>query len=363
MSELPHPFADMMAHFLAARKNTRSEHKSEMWDVFQEDFESVIAAVDSWPAFLRNSISTGLNDDLVRWVPGADGGYKVESDTPWNRRLNGDFSNLLPANLETPEQEKEIKNLFATIFTLCDSDFVLSNLAPDTGSPPTVGLDFRENVDAPLQNYRVGYHDLGLIYHCWQVIRAAASLPGDLASVVEIGCGFGGMIAKIKDLYPDASCVLFDLPEINSVQTYYLSQRFPEARILGFCDFQERGSSVFGDNADFLILPGWLIEEMPPETVDLAINMRSMMEMTPETIGFYFDNLHRVMRIGGVFACTNRYQKLSVLKEYPFDDRWRILLSQTSNMQGHIHELIVERTTRPQPFSVRTAMKILAPFV
>ena len=183
------------------------------------------------------------------------------------------------------------------------------------------------------------------------------------ATIVEIGGGFGGMLAKMKDLFPDTKCIMFDLPEVNAGQTYYLSQRYPAARILGFMDFVQRGPIIFEEKADFLILPGWLIQEMPDGSADLVANVHSMMEMTPETIGFYFDNLHRVMRIGGVFACTNRYQKLSVLKEYPFDDRWRILLSQTSNMQGHVHELIVERTTTSQPFSVRTAMKSLAPFV
>jgi SAM-dependent methyltransferase len=361
MSQLPHPFADMMVHFLASRETMRSEHKSEHWDVFQKDFESVIAATDAWPVFLRNSISAGFNDDLSRWVPGADGGSGVEGDTPWNRRRNGDFSELLQANLETPEQQKEITNLIVTIMAVCGREFVLSNLAPDIGSPPTLSVGIKENNDAPQQNYRVSFHDLILIYYCWQVFRVAASR--ELKSVVEIGGGFGGIIAKIKDLYPNASCVLFDLPEVNAVQTYYLQQRFPEARILGFHDFQERGPLVFGENADFLILPGWLIEEMPHESVDLAINIRSMMEMTPETVGYYFDNLHRAVRIGGVFACANRYQKISIIKEYPFDDYWRILLSQTSNLQGHIHELIVERTSRPQPFSVRTAMKSLAPFV
>ena len=108
------------------------------------------------------------------------------------------------------------------------------------------------------------------------------------ATIVDIGGGFGGMLAKMKDLFPDTKCIMFDLPEVNVCQTYYLSQRYPNARIWGFKDFVQRGPVIFEEKADFLILPGWLIQEMPDGTVDLVVNARSMMEMTPEIIDFYF---------------------------------------------------------------------------
>jgi len=34
--------------------------------------------------------------------------------------------------------------------------------------------------------------------------------------------------------------------------------------------------------------------------------------------------------------------KLSILKYYPYDDYWSIVLSQKSRVEGHIHDLILK---------------------
>ena len=101
---------------------------------------------------------------------------------------------------------------------------------------------------------------------------------------------------------------------------------------------------------------------MPDGSVDLIVNVRSMMEMTPEVIDFYFSQIQRAVPVGGLFSCCNRYMKLTALKNYPFDDRWRTIVSQTPIIQTQMHELIVERTKKPQAFPVKEALKSLMPF-
>ncbi len=359
--DLEAPFTVMLDNFCAARDKAPAGQKSIHWDVFPEDFERVISDPDAWPIFLRNSLSTGFNDDL-HWCPGGDLGPNEGTDTPWDRRKEYDFSPLLPENLVEPGQCEKLKKMLGAVVSICGTEFVLANFAPDTGSPPTAVFEIKSSDDQPPTTCRVGLHDLSLIYYSWQISRVAKTKLGNSPTIVEIGGGYGGFLAKMKDLFPDSRCVIFDLPEVNAVQTYYLSQRYPNARILGFQDFLRQGATVFEAAADFIILPGWLIGEMADATVDLVVNTRSMMEMTNEIIDFYFSHIQRLVRVGGLFACYNRYIKMAVFKNYPYDDRWRILASQATYIQPHVHELTVERTATPEAFSVKEALKSLPPF-
>ena len=99
---------------------------------------------------------------------------------------------------------------------------------------------------------------------------------------------------------------------------------------------------------DFLVLPGWAVQQLPKELVDVYVNIRSMMEMSKENLNFYFDLIQTSLKLGGIFACFNRYQKRvgsfdNKFMFYPFDNDWETLMSQTSLFQPHIHQLIMKR--------------------
>lgn len=359
--ELEFPISDMLDHFLAAKEKEPPGQKSSFWDVFPKDYERVISNSEVWPCFLRNSLSANFNLDLEMWGP--DGNAKGIKYGPWENRKNLDFSTILPKTLEKPEHIEEMKNCFLNISYICGMEFVISNLGTNTGSPSTVDFNFTQKETGQSTIFQVGAQDLYLIFYFWQIFRASKSMIGKSSTIVEIGGGFGGMLAKFKDSLPGTNCIIFDLPEVNAVQTYYLSQRYPNARILGFKDYVKRGTEIFEEKFDFLILPGWIIQEMPDGSVDLAINTCSMMEMTGEIIDFYFSQLQRIVRVGGIFSCFNRYEKESIFKAYPYDDRWRLLLSQSSAALGPAHhELIVQRTETPQFLPVKEVMKSLIPF-
>ena len=50
--------------------------------------------------------------------------------------------------------------------------------------------------------------------------------------VTEIGGGYGGLIHNIKKNFPNAVCILFDLPEQNYISNFYLKQLYPNAKVL-----------------------------------------------------------------------------------------------------------------------------------
>jgi hypothetical protein len=362
-ADLGEPFSDMLGSYLAAKENTPPEHKSSMWGFLPDDYERAISNTEAWTYFMRNSLSAGLGDDLAFFYeygnlenPGAN------PNSPPELLKRFDFSVLLPETFNQPDHINLMKERFLNVSAICGQEFILSNLAPDTGSPAIAEFNIKANESAPAMVFKINYYDLGLIYYYWQISRVAKKWLGESPTIIEIGGGYGGVLAKMKDLFPDAKCIMFDLPEVNAGQTYYLSQRYPSANILGFKDFVQRGPAIFEEKADFFVLPGWLIQEIPENTADLVFNIQSMMEMTPEVIDFYFAQIQRVVPVGGLFACYNRYLKLSAFKNYPYDDRWRGIVSQTSALQSNMHELIVERTETPQAFPVAEVLKSLMPF-
>ena len=106
------------------------------------------------------------------------------------------------------------------------------------------------------------------------------------------------------------------------MQSYYIYNRCPGSNILYLNDLLERGAEIFEDNFDFMPPPGWMIERLPSEYIDLVINMRSIMEMPLAVIDYYFHHTHRTVKIDGLFACFNRYYKNTfgeeiTMKKYP----------------------------------------------
>jgi hypothetical protein len=111
-----------------------------------------------------------------------------------------------------------------------------------------------------------------------------------------------------------------------------------------------------------------MIEKFPPEYIDLVINMRSMMKMPLAVLDYYyFHHIHRTVKIDGLFACFNRYHKNSfgediIMKKYPYDEFWVIIISQASIYQNHIHDLILRRQKEKDNFPVADRSKSLPPF-
>ncbi len=145
----------------------------------------------------------------------------------------------------------------------------------------------------------------------------------DADVVVDIGGGYGGLARLLKKRFPELRLVLLDLPEVNAIQTYFLSTCFPEARVLTLRDVHERESiDPRALGADFLVLPGQLIERLARGSFGLVINTRSMMEMDLPTVSDYIGHIQDKLRPGGSLYCVNRYEKKTRLKAYPFDEKW-----------------------------------------
>jgi len=365
---LPEPYSGMLENYDLAKRNMPLDHKSEHWDVFPEDYEQTITCISAWETFLRNPISLGFNDSLIKF----DNSRWKENTThqgvdAWKRKTQSDYTELVSQIIENTDEKQHLMNLANLFFSACGPEFVTSNVQSHVGSPRKLSLTYSQKQDSP-QTFSANAHDLGNIYYFWQITRTMDSLLDDESpTFVEIGAGYGGVISKMKKKYPNARCILFDLPELVAVQSYYLHKCFPKSKILYLKELLEFGGKIFESNFDFMILPGWMIEKLPSNYTNLVINMRSMMEMSLSVIDYYFHHIHRITKVNGLFACFNRYHKNSfgediIMKKYPYDEFWSIILSQSSIYQNHIHELILKREDKKNSFPVSERLKSLPPF-
>ena len=85
--------------------------------------------------------------------------------------------------------------------------------------------------------------------------------------------------------------------------------------------------------------------------IDLFINTRSMMEMNFKVLEYYFKQIHVNITTKGYFLNVNRYTKKTYgeainIAEYPYDDKWDVVVSKKSFLQDHIHFLLSKRTTK-----------------
>ena len=257
----------------------------------------------------------------------------------------------------------------ASVAAATETSYVINNCLGKTGSPQVIPLNISEAGNSRV--FRYNDHDIDDIYHSWFIINQLKHIKSSQPIICEIGAGYGGVATKLKRNIPNSKIVIFDLPEVNVAQSYYLSQEFKGKKILGYSDFIENKRSLLKEEFDFLILPGWTINEvLGDNSVDAFINIRSMMEMNLETISFYFENIHRAIKANGIFACVNRYIKPvgtrenwvhNFFKNYPFDKNWSALYSFPSELQPHIHFLIAKREESPPIFPFTEILKTIRP--
>ena len=273
---LQSPFREMYENFVVAKGEIPDFFNSKHWEVFPENYEKTILSTGSWKNFLRNSISIGFNDELLalgnkRWLNSENGN---EIDV-WEMRRKHDHR-VLKEVIES--QDDLIESLNQTC-AVCSVIFVLENLASNTGAPlvANISLGWDESslneVTKKMETKRrertidCNSFDLGTIYYFWQISRLMDEITHIKNPLVaDIGPGYGLLMAKMKKKYPSCRCILFDLPAMSAVQSYYLSTEFPDAKILYYADILESGNSIFETDFDFLILPGWMIEKIPDPT-------------------------------------------------------------------------------------------------
>ena len=360
-------FNFMLSNFEMASKEMPHNFKSLNWDAFPNGYSDIIKKEEIWPHMLRNALTMGFNDALLSI---SNNRFKTGNVDLWKEMKQGEFPDLIK---EESDQNflrsipKKVKALIAST----DIEYVASNCIGEIGNPVVYMMDIKVEHS---KSYKVRYnvHDHDDIYHSWFIVNQLNYLEQEHPIICEIGSGYGGLAAKIKNNCKKAKIIIFDLPEVNAVQSYFLINTFPHLKVFGYSDFLKYGSEILDKDFDFLIMPGWTASDLlKNRQVDAFINVRSMMEMSSNVIKEYFGVIHANLRENGIFACINRYIKpvktqsniseVSRIADYPFDEYWSPLYSFPSQIQPHIHLLLAKRERVKPKYPFKELLKTVRP--
>ena len=102
--------------------------------------------------------------------------------------------------------------------------------------------------------------------------------------VCEVGAGWGGFAYQFKTLFPNATYVIVDFPELFLYSATYLGTVFPDAR-LAFVGAGDASPEI--QDADFVFVPQTLAGRDTIGELDLLVNMVSFQEMTDAQVRRY----------------------------------------------------------------------------
>lgn len=126
---------------------------------------------------------------------------------------------------------------------------------------------------------------------------------GKVRSVVEIGGGYGGLARACLLAFPELErWTIIDLPQVAKVSRWYLTGE-AKVQVLDVGDYELA------------------------EPADLVIQTRGFMEMSAEEVEWYFSMIQggRLLNLDGLFWTVNRRKKITLFRDWPWDEKWKVL--------------------------------------
>jgi hypothetical protein len=193
----------------------------------------------------------------------------------------------------------------------------------------------------PFPGRRTAYDYLRAQYH---LASLAPHLPVEIRegrerlTAVEIGPGTGLLALAVKQLIPNSTLVLMDLPEILPFSSLFLTTVMPEKKYL-FLNHYEAQRSRWKEY-DFVFLPPAAAAQLPSHSFQLALNTDSMQEMNLSMIHDYFQLIRRLLQPPALFYSSNRREKWignenTRLADYPYTADDRDLFSRENAFMRH----------------------------
>jgi len=119
-----------------------------------------------------------------------------------------------------------------------------------------------------------------------------------------VGDGYGFLSALLKAVYPDSTIVLVDIGRTLLFQAFHCRKVYPD-RVHARVD-----EPIDPMKADFVYCPTEYLEQLTMFKYDIMVNIGSMQEMNPQTIGRYFSFFRNYANRQNLFYCCNRELKI-----------------------------------------------------
>ena len=131
-------------------------------------------------------------------------------------------------------------------------------------------------------------------YHAVEMCELLRDVPK--AICVEIGAGLGGQTYQTVQMGGEliSKYLLFDIPEVATLSSYFLLSAFPDKRVRLFGEGPVSVSS--GEEYEIAVLPHFAITQLPDSSVDLFYNSCSFSEMDGVSSREYLSLIERACR-------------------------------------------------------------------
>jgi putative sugar O-methyltransferase len=154
-------------------------------------------------------------------------------------------------------------------------------------------------------------------------------------AVCELGAGYGRNAYVFLNTYQNCKYIIIDIPPALFVSQEYLTQMFPNKKIMKFSDFKNLEDVVDEFNlADVVFLLPHQAELLAQKSIDYFINISSFHEMTKPQVSKYFELIERITK--GYFYTKQWYSFKNVRDEitiaqedYPYRESWVKVYSKT----------------------------------
>ena len=331
-------------NFILCKKDYPINIKSVHWNIFPKKFEEIFHYKDYWESHL-NTID---GDSSVRaWAIKTNFFLK-------NKKLNIKKKREYQINSYTKNKLiREFHNL---------KELVGLNYIKNFNDGGTVGSPRFLNY----KNIPLTFVDMEAIYYSWVIDSELKNYLKKEPFILEIGAGVGNLSVKLKKLFPKSTIILIDIPEVSSLQRFYQWKHFPKAKVFDYKEYKKNGiNNLYKKKYDFVFLPPWIIKNIKNKSIDLAINIRSMMEMDTKIVSNYIFHIERIVKNDCFFYCVNRYRggdgDRVKIKDYSFSDNWYFIKSNKAWQQPWIHETLLRKTDIPNFYSPKKTLSKLHP--
>ncbi len=136
--------------------------------------------------------------------------------------------------------------------------------------------------------------NVGAEYAHYCAHRIDSMLDSKIATVAEIGGGFGAMAYYLLRDRPELTYLDFDVPESIALTSYYLIKAFPELKFLLYGEGELTAKTIA--QTDVVLLPLFELEAMPVNSVDLTFSSHAMSDISSSAMVEYLDRINRMTR-------------------------------------------------------------------
>lgn len=154
-------------------------------------------------------------------------------------------------------------------------------------SGPKVGNPFGVVVGQTLIRSATEYQ-----HYCAQRLRGLHESSS--AVIAEVGGGYGGMAYYLLRDQPGVTYLDFDVPESIALTSYYLMKSLPQLRFVLYGEQPITPATIAG--ADVILMPPWVLREIPEGSVDTVFTSHTMSDTTLEATAVYLNDISRMAR-------------------------------------------------------------------